>query len=150
MSHITLVDIEIKDLECLRKATTELGLEFHEGQKSFKWYGQYVGDYPLPTGFVQADMGKCDHALKVKGNPNAYEIGVVKRHDGNPGYHLMFDFWQGGYGLQDVAGKNCSKLCQSYAEQVVLKNTQALRAKGWQLSKQKNKNGEIVVRLVRG
>jgi len=150
MSHITLVDIEIKDLECLRKAAAELGLEFCEGQKTFKWYGQHMGDYPLPEGFTQADMGSCDHALKVKGNPEAYEIGVVKRRDGKSGYHLMWDFWQGGYGLQQAVGANCSKLCQGYAEKVVLKNTQALRSKGWQMSKQKNKNGEIVVRLVRG
>jgi hypothetical protein len=150
MSHVTIIDIEIRDLDCLRAAAEELGMEFREGQTKFKWWGHSVGDYPLPVGFTEADMGKCSHALAVKGKPNAYEVGVVARRDGKPGYVLMWDFFNGGEGLQKVVGEGCSKLCQKYSEKVVLKHVGPLQAKGWNMQKTAGANGQIVVRLVKG
>jgi len=149
VSHVTLVDIEIKDLDALRQACVDLGLEFKEGQKTFKWYGTHVGDYDIPAGFKKSDMGKCDHAIGVKGNKDAYEIGVVKRRDGKSGYHLMWDFWNGGYGLQAAVGAKCGKLAQSYAEKVVQKKLQPFKAKGWNVNKATNPQGEIVLTLRR-
>jgi len=89
MSHVTVIEFEIRDLECLRQACTELGLEFREGQKTFRWFGVHVGDYKVPDGFAVQDMGKCDHAIGLPGNgpsKKAYEIGVVRRRDGKPGH----------------------------------------------------------------
>lgn len=153
MSHVTVIDIQIKDLGCLRQAAEELGLEFHEGQKTFRWYGRHVGDYKVPAGFKAEDMGKCDHAIGLPGNGQsgeAYELGVVARRDGKTGYQLMWDFFMGGYGLEKVVGKDCSKLCQGYAQKTVLKSIQPLKAKGWSQLATKNVNGEITITLVRG
>jgi len=149
MSHVTLIDLEVHDLSALRATCDELGLELCEGQKTFKWFGRHMGDYAIPEGFTKADMGKCDHVIKVKGNPNAYEIGVVKRRDGKPGYILMWDFWQGGYGLQAAVGKGCHKLCQQYAAKVTAKQAQALIAKGFSQHKSVNAQGEIILRYTK-
>lgn len=147
MSHVALVDIEIKDLAALNKACADLGLEFRGEQKTFKWWGTHVGDYPIPAGFTKEDMGKCDHAIGVANNQDSYEVGVVKRRDGKSGYHLMWDFFGGGKGLQAVVGVNCGKLTQAYAEQVVAKKLVPFKAKGWNIQKQKNAQGEIVLNL---
>ena len=126
MSHIVTESMVIQDLDALQAACSpESGLEFVRGQQTYRWYGRSVGDYPLPAGFTEADLGKCEHAIRVRGNSGAYEIGVVRRRDaeGNvlPGYQLSYDFWNGGYGLEKVAGKNCSTLKQLYALQGIKK-----------------------------
>lgn len=148
MSHVTVIDLEIKDLDCLRQAAEDLGLEFREGQQTFKWWGHSVGDYPIPTGFSEADMGKCDHALAVKDNTKAYEVGVVRRRDGRPGYHLMWDFFAGGNGLQAKVGANCCKLTQKYSEKVVIKRAKPFMAQGWTLKQSIETDGKVVIRLV--
>ena len=80
MSHMTTIAIQVKDLAALKAAVIELGALWMEGQRTHKWYGQSVGDYPLPKGVTVDMLGKCDHAIKVPGVN--YEIGVVKLADG--------------------------------------------------------------------
>lgn len=111
-SHVVSVNVEIKDLAALRRAAEKLGLEFREGQRTYRWYGRWVGDYKLPEGVTQDQLGKCDHALAVAGNPSAYEVGIVSQPDGT--FKLMWDFWAGGYGLQEKIGQDCSKLTAGY------------------------------------
>lgn len=131
MSHIAEINLEIKDLECLRKAASVLGLEFKENQKTYKWFGQSVGDYPLPAGVKVEELGTCDHALSIK-NPEygskAYEVGISLRKDGKPGYTLLWDFWQGGYGLKKLIGENGVELKKEYSAQVAEKH---LRKQGF-------------------
>lgn len=112
MSHIVKVNVEIKNLQALKKAAEAIGLEFREGQQKYKWYGRSVGDYPLPEGITVDMLGKCDHALSIPGNSGAYEIGVVDQ--GNGSYGLLWDFWHGGFGLQALVGDGCSKLTEEY------------------------------------
>jgi hypothetical protein len=40
MSHVTTINIEIRDLEALQAACAELGASFIENQTTYKWYGQ--------------------------------------------------------------------------------------------------------------
>jgi hypothetical protein len=80
MSHISTVDLMIKDLESKAKACGKLGLELVRGQKTFRGYTQ----------------GRCDHAIRVIGQPQAYEIGLCKRADGK-GYDLKWDGGMGAY-----------------------------------------------------
>jgi hypothetical protein len=56
----------------------------------------------------------------MPGNDQAYEIGIVTRRDGKPGYLLLWDFYQGGYGLVDRVGENAKRLQQLYALEVTL------------------------------
>lgn len=115
MSHVTSIKVKIASLDALKSAAEALGLEFHEGQKTFRWYGRHVGDYPLPEGFSKEDMGKCEHALSIPGNKGAYEIGVCKARDGSDNYELLWDFWGGGFGLEERVGEGAMKLCEEYS-----------------------------------
>jgi hypothetical protein len=140
MSHVVDIDLAITDLDCLKKAVADLGLEWREKQ-TYRWYGRHVGDYPLPAGFTPDDLGKCEFAVGIPGNSRAYEVGVVKRKDGN-GYTLLVDFYCGGNGLCEKVGEkvpgeknrelrdgyNCLKLANCYAAHVSAKS---MRKKGY-------------------
>lgn len=115
MSHVAAVALEITDLDSLEDACKMMGLELVRGQQTYKWYGTHVGDYPIPDGFTKADMGRCEHAIRIPGNSQAYEIGVVKNRNGQPGYTLLWDFWGGGFGMQAKVGKEGGLLKQSYS-----------------------------------
>jgi hypothetical protein len=109
MSHITTIDLQVKDLDSMVKACERLGLELVMGQKQFKWYGRFMGDTKAPQGLDPKDYGKCEHAIRVKGGgPQTYEIGLVKRADGK-GYTLAYDYWQGGFGLSEKIEYDASK-----------------------------------------
>lgn len=135
MSHVSKIDIKPTDLAALKLAAKRLGGELVE-QKTYKWYGTSVGDYPLPEGFTAKDLGKCDFAIKF---PDAkYEVGVVKRKDGKPGYELLWDFWSGGFGLEKAIGKDGNKLKQSYGVEAAKR---AAMLKGWSCFEQKTPTG---------
>ena len=140
MSHVCEIQVEIKDLDALAAAAEKLGLELRRGQRTYRWWGKSVGDYPLPAGFTADELGKCEHALSVRNNPNAYEVGVVKRKDGKPGYVLLWDFYAGGQGLEDAVGKDASKLRQRYAAEVAIKNA---RRQGFRVTEQVGQDGKI-------
>ena len=106
--HVSSIKLQVKSLDALKLACHRLGLEFRENQKTYRWFGRYAGDSPIPEGFTQEDLGKCDHAIRV---PDAiYEIGLVFK-DG--AWRLMWDSWQTG-GLEAALGKDCNKLRQAY------------------------------------
>jgi hypothetical protein len=139
MSHIAEIDLHIKDMSALRAACKDLGLVLNEGQKTYKWYGQSYGK--VPDGFTKDDLGKCDHAISIE-NPldkKAYEVGVVRRRDGKPGFTLMWDFWNGGYGLEAKIGKDAQKLKQRYATHVAIR---AARKQGLHVQ-ETMKNGKV-------
>jgi len=114
VSHVTKIKLKFESLESLKNSCPALGLQFNENKQDFNWYGRHVGDYPLPEGFGASDMGKCDHSMSVVGKPNAYEIGVCKARDGSDNWELLFDFWQGGHGLQEVIGEGGILLQEEY------------------------------------
>lgn len=127
MSHVDIIELDINDLDALKAAGRLCGLELVK-QETYRWYGKHMGDYPLPAGFKREDLGHCDFVLRLPGKKDAYEVGIVKRKDGKPGYVPLWDFWNGGYGLEDAVGKNGSKLKQEYALQVA---TKEMARKGW-------------------
>jgi len=115
MSHIAKIELEIKDIQSLREACKRLGFEFVPDQKTYKWYGTWVGDSPMPEGISKEQLGKCDHSIKVPGAQ--YEIGIVKR---NGKYLLLWDSWQYG-GLEAKIGKDGGLLKQAYAIESIRK-----------------------------
>lgn len=143
MSHVADMELHIKDLEALARAAKRLGMELVLDKKTFKWYGTHVGDYPLPAGFSAQDMGHCDHAMRVTGNKGAYEIGVCKRRDGEPGYQLLFDFFAGGFGLMEKIGDSGGLLKQAYALEVAKK--QLIREGYRNLGEMKDKQGNVLL-----
>lgn len=117
MSHITKVQTKIKDLDALQAAAPHCRLELVRNQHHYRWFGQFMGDSPLPEGVSVADLGHCDHVLRVQNNSRAYEIGLVEQADGS--YEMRYDFFAGGYGLEDAAGAGCEKLLEAYRTEKV-------------------------------
>jgi hypothetical protein len=146
MSHVATVDIHITNLADLRVACNRLGLELAEGQTAYRWYGRHVGDFPLPAGFRPDELGKCEHAIRIPGNETAYEVGVVPRRDGKPGWTLLWDFWCGGYGLQAKIGQDAGLLKQAYA---IAAATRQARLQGFNVQEQQLAKGQIKLVLTR-
>ena len=132
MSHIAKIKLEINDLESLKTACKALGFHFMENQKTYRWFGSWVGDTPLPQGVNIEDLGKCTHAIKV---PEAvYEVGVVQK---GSKYHLMWDYWRGGR-LEKHIGKNACKLKHAYTLEQIRKSA---KLKGYFIHETKTQNG---------
>lgn len=109
MSHVDTIQFQEEwDIDTLKQMCKAEGWLFHKGQKTYRWWGRHVGDYPIPEGFTKEDMGKCDHAISIPGA--IYEIGIVNR---NGKVHLLWDFYRTG-GLQVVLGDKAGKLKQAY------------------------------------
>ncbi len=124
MSHISKIELEVKDLATLRQACNRMGLRLLEGQKTFKWYGQ--------------EDSPCDHVIRVPGA--TYEIGVIKTGDI---YNLNCDYWDSGIGK--AIGQNGGLLKQAYA--VERTKTEA-RRKGYSIIEKKTDSGiRLHVRL---
>jgi hypothetical protein len=117
MSHISKIELEVKDLTTLRHACSRLGLNMLEGKKTFKWYGQ--------------EDSQCDHAIRIPGA--VYEIGVIK--SGNL-YELQCDYWDSAIGK--AIGKNGGLLQQAYA---VERTKTEVRRKGYSIIEKKTDSG---------
>jgi hypothetical protein len=135
MSHIAKIELQVKDLAALEKACQDIGFIFVANQKSYEWYGRFVGDSPMPEGLNESMLGKCDHAIQVPGAK--YEIGVINMGDH---YQLHCDQWGPG-GLE---GKS-EKLLQPYAiaatKNVIKKNRYRL------FKENKLENGAVELRI---
>ena len=106
MSHISKIELEVKDIAVLKKACRKLGLEFVQDQKTFQWYGK---------------ESSCNHAIKVPGA--SYEIGVIRK-EGR--YELNCDFYDRS--IEKVIGHQGGLLKQAYA---VAKTKAEARRKGY-------------------
>ena len=140
MSHVVEISVECRDLDCLEEACGQLGLTLSRGQKRYRWYGQFVGDAPLPTGFTKAELGQCDHAVVIPGDDKAYQVGVVRRRDGKEGFTFLLDEWNGGYGLVDKIGQGGSKLLQEYSIAVAAKQA---RRQGMSVQRKLLQDGRV-------
>ncbi len=116
MSHISKIELEVKDLGVLSQACTRLGIELIRGQKHFKWYGK---------------TASCDHAIKVPGAK--YEIGVIKQKGR---YDLSCDFYDRT--IEKVIGRQAGLLKQAYA---VAKTKIEARKKGYSVLEQNTDTG---------
>jgi hypothetical protein len=141
MSHVSEIDIVIRSLDALRAACERLGWHFIEGQTTYKWYGRWVGDSPLPKDTRNEDLGKCNHAIKVPGA--SYEVGVVETEDGT--YALRYDFWSSG-GLDVKLGKNAGLLKQAYGIEAA---KIAARRKGFSCYEQVQEDGKTIELVMR-
>ena len=150
MSHVTTIDLDIRDLGALAAAAKRCGCELVTEQSTYRWYGTHVGDYPLPAGFAQEDLGKCDHAIRIPADQpsgkSAYEVGIARRRDGEPGFVPLMDFWGvDGRAIQERVGEGGNRLKQAYAAEVALKEA---RQQGYQVTEQTLEDGSIELMLM--
>lgn len=118
MSHFATIETQIKDIEALRAACQELGLELipqaeARGYLTNRFQGEFV--------------------IRLHG---PYDIAVNKQKDGN--YGLTCDWWDGRV-AQEV-GENYGRLLQLYA---VHKAIREARRKGFLTRRQRLEDGSI-------
>lgn len=141
MSHIAKIEIEVRDLDALAAACLRLGCALVRDQTTYAWFGRSVGDYPLPEGFTVADLGRCQHAIRVPGA--SYEIGVVARRDGRQGFTLLWDSWSSG-GLERVLGPGAGRLVQAYGVEAA---TRAARRQGYAVTETVQDDGAVLLHV---
>ena len=118
MSHFTTIKTQIKDLEALRSAVTELGLQL----------------VPKTTarGFINQTV-KGEFVIRLKG---PYDIAVNRQPDAT--YGLTTDWWNGH--VEREVGSNFGRLLQLYG---VHKTVVEARKKGWSVLRKQQPNGSI-------
>ncbi len=112
MSHISRIELEVKDLGILGQACIALELQLIKNQKTFRWYGKDA---------------RCDHAIQVPGAD--YEIGVIRKEHS---YELSCDFHD--HHLEKIIGAKGGLLKQAYA---VTKTKIEARRKGYSVMEKK-------------
>ena len=118
MSHFTTIKTQIKDIEALKTACTEMGLPVLEKAQARGYYNSTTpGDY----------------VIQLKG---PYDIAVQKQADGSFG--LTADLYAGH--VEQEVGSNYGKLLQLYAVHKAMKEA---RRKGHLVTRQHKTNGEI-------
>lgn len=128
MSHVVSISVEVRDLAALDKACQRLGWQLQRGKQSYKWFGTWMDDSPIPSHLftseraaelkamtreerceaMNAFLGHCDHAIAIPGCN--YEVGL--KHYGDH-YKLVWDFWEGR--MNQAMGTAGGPLLQAYA-----------------------------------
>jgi len=143
MSHMAAIALHVTDLSALKEAVEALGLQIKKAQ-TWKWFGSWQNDYHATEaafnfGIKPNEYGKCaEYVISIPGNSHAYEVGVVRRRDGKPGWVLVYDFWAGGQGMSEkISGptKPAGLLVQAYT---IAESAKTLRAEGHKVQVKKN------------
>jgi hypothetical protein len=122
----------------MKAACKELGFEFVENQKTYAWYGTFVGDSPMPQGMTVKDLGKCDHAIRVPGA--WYEIGLKKFGDH---YEILYDYWESG-GLKSKIGTDAAPVKAAYSKAATRKFA---RKKRFRIAKEERLEDRTRIRI---
>lgn len=126
MSHFTTVRTEIRDLDALRDACTELDLVIESGIQC-RGYG---------------GINRTAHrTIRLKG---PYDIAVDPATDGGS-YQLTTDWW-GGHVAKEV-GVSYGRLLQSYGVQKTIREA---RLRGLRFTRQIEADGSVLVTLEGG
>ena len=118
MSHVVVLNLEIKSLEAVKRLCQNLGWEFLENKQEYTWYGRWVGDYnaadaATQNGITPEQLGKCDHAIRIPGI--TYELGLKRKGDQ---YVLLWDFWDSRL-KEAMGGSSGSRFLQEYGKACV-------------------------------
>jgi len=118
MSHFTTIETEVRDIEALRSACRELGLEVLENAEA--------------RGFLN-NQQHGDYVIRLQG---PYDIAVLRQAEGR--FTLATDWWDGH--VEQEVGKDYGRLLQLYG---VHKATREARRKGYTVRRRHLKNGSI-------
>lgn len=155
MSHINVCTTVIKSVDSFEAAVIKLGGTFDRDARSYRWFGRWVGDTPVPAQIVEKGpayveewkkrLGSCDSGVATF--PGAkYQVGLQSNGDGT--YSMVYDYYSPG-GLPKVLGDDgLGKLVQSYG---VERFTSEARFQGHAIeSEEVLEDGTIRVRLLEG
>lgn len=120
MSHVVKLDLQMKNLNGLKKAVEKLGLKFQENVKTFRYH--------------VSSTSSCDHAIEV---PNSrYGIGVSK--SGN-NYEIKWDPYHSEI-VTALGGRLGEGLKKEYAVAVAI---QEAEAEGMYVTRYDNADGSV-------
>ena len=123
MSHFTEIKTQIKDIEALRFACQELGLNLLQNAEARGYY---------------ENKTKGDYVIQLKG---PYDIALNKQADGTFG--ITSDLWNGH--VEKEVGQKYGKLLQLYG---VHKATIEARKKGLSVLRRQKQDGSIKLVLM--
>jgi Protein of unknown function (DUF1257) len=118
MSHFATIQTQIKDIQALKDACSEMGLLLLQNTDA-RGYG--------------TNRHRGEYVIALKG---PYDIAVNRQPDG--AYGLTTDWWDGH--VEKEVGKDYGKLLQLYGAH---KATQEARRKGYTVQRQTLKDGSI-------
>ena len=118
MSHFTTIKTQIKDIDALRSATTEIGLTLLQNANA--------------RGYSENKI-KGDFVIQLKG---PYDIALNRQPDSS--YGITADLWAGH--VEKEVGTKYGRLLQLYA---VHKATKEARKKGHFVSRSTKQDGSI-------
>jgi len=118
VSHFTTIKTQIKDVEALRSAVNEMGL-------------QLIPD-SVARGFINQTV-KGDYVIRLTG---PYDVALNQQPDGSFG--LTTDWWDGHVAKE--VGKDFGRLLQLYG---VHKASMEARKKGYFVRRNQQPNGSI-------
>ena len=118
MSHFTTIKTQIKDVEALRSAVNELGLQLLANTEA--------------RGYI-SNKTKGDFVIRLKG---PYDVALNQQPDGSFG--LTTDWWDGH--VEKEVGSNFGRLLQLYG---VHKATVEAKKKGYSVLRRHQPNGSI-------
>ena len=118
MSHFTTIKTQIKDVEALRSAVNELGLQLLANTEA--------------RGYI-SNKTKGDYVIRLKG---PYDVALNQQPDGT--YGLTTDWWDGH--VEKEVGSNFGRLLQLYG---VHKATVEAKKKGYSVLRRHQPNGSI-------
>jgi hypothetical protein len=123
VSHFTTINTQVKDIEALRAACKEIGLELVQNATA-RWFA--------------SQTLKGDYVIKLRG---PYDVALNRQQDGS--YGLTTDWWNGH--VEKELGKNFGKLLQLYG---VHKATMEARKKGLGVLRRQKTDGSIKLILL--
>jgi len=118
VSHFTTIKTQIKDVEALRSAVNELGLQLLANTEA--------------RGYI-SNKTKGDFVIRLKG---PYDVALNQQPDGTFG--LTTDWWDGH--VEKEVGSNFGRLLQLYG---VHKATVEAKKKGYSVLRRHQPNGSI-------
>jgi hypothetical protein len=127
MSHFTTIQTQIRDLEALRDASVELGLQLLADTKC----RGYAGMSRL-----------APHVIQLKG---PYDIAVEPSKDNDGSYGLTTDWWDGHVAKE--VGTGYGRLLQSYG---IHKTMREARTRGLRVSRKQEQDGSVLLTLEGG
>ena len=127
MSHFTTIQTQVRDLDALADACTELGLSLHQNANCRGYAGV---------------TRKAPHVIKLKG---PYDIAVEPAKEKDGTYGLTTDWWDGH--VEKEVGPAYGRLLQSYG---VHKTIREAALRGLRTTRRQEADGSILLTLEGG
>ena len=125
MSHFTTIETQVRDLDALREACEDLGLQLLSG---------------VPCRGYAGATRKAAHVIRLKG---PYDIAVVPGPDN--AFSLTCDWWDGHVAKE--TGPQHGRLLQAYG---VRKTMREARTRGLRVNRKLETDGSILLTLEGG